>query len=58
MNIDSLLNFLRGSVRPITLLTITGGVVGFLATGKIEEAKFLALFGGPVVGFWFKERSK
>lgn len=48
----------RGIVRPISLLAIVGGVVGFLATGRLEEAKLLAVFGGPIMGFWFKERSK
>ena len=50
------LTLIRGLVRPFALFAIVGGVVVFLAFGKLEEAKFLAAFGGPVVGFWFLER--
>ncbi len=50
------LTLIRGLVRPFALFAIIGGVVGFLAFGKLEEAKFLAAFGGPMVGWWFLER--
>ena len=56
MVVKAALDFVRGIVRPVSLLAIVGGVVGFLATGRLEEAKYLATFGGPIVGFYFLER--
>ncbi len=49
---------LRGLVRPVALFTIMWGIVGFLAVGKIEEAKALGLLGGPILGYWFAERKR
>lgn len=57
MNVDSVLKLLRGSVRPLAVLSVIGGVIGFLATGQLEGAKFLAAFGGPILGWWFLERT-
>lgn len=48
----------RGLVRPVSLLAIIIGVVTFLSFGKIDEAEALGLFGGPILGFWFMERTK
>ena len=53
---EAILKLARGLVRPLALLAIVGGVVGFLAVGKVDEAKFLAGFGGPILGFYFLER--
>jgi hypothetical protein len=47
----------RGLVRPIVTFAFAGGVLfGFLA-GMIQPGEFLALVG-PVIGFWFSERTK
>mgnify|MGYP000258909335 CR=1 FL=1 len=55
------LNFIRGLVRPLTLFVVVSGVVGLTVyygiTVDAKEAALLLMgFGGPVVGFWFKER--
>ena len=61
MNTMKALDFLRGSVRPVTLLTIVGGVVAMavyygITVDAKEAALFLAAFGGPAMGFWFRSR--
>ena len=55
------LDFIRGIVRPLTLLIVVSGVVGLLVyygiTVDAKEAALLLIgFGGPVLLFWFKER--
>ena len=55
------LKLIRGIVRPIALLAVVGGVVGLsiyhgITVDAKEAALFLAAFGGPIIGFWFKER--
>lgn len=56
--ITEVVNAVRSLVRPVSLLAIVGGVLGFAATGNMESAKFLAAFGGPILGWWFAERNK
>ncbi len=56
--IAEVVNAVRSLVRPVSLLAIVGGVVGFAAAGNMESAKFLAAFGGPVLGWWFAERKR
>jgi len=61
MNLEEFRQFVeitRGLVRPIALISIILGVVGFLAASMIEEAKMLALFGAPIIGFWFGEKGQ
>ncbi len=48
----------RSLVRPTTLLSIIGGIIGFLAVGKVEEAEMLGLLGAPILGWWFAERQQ
>ena len=55
------LDFLRGSVRPVTLLAIVGGVVSMavyygITVDAKEAALLLAAFGGLPMGFWFRSR--
>ncbi len=57
------LNFIRGIVRPATLLTVVGGVVGLavyygVTVDAKEAALLLAAFGGPAMGFWFRGRDE
>jgi len=52
------LDFVRGIVRPVSLMAVVGAVIAFLAQGMLEEAKFMAAFGGPILGWWFAERHR
>jgi hypothetical protein len=56
MNPNGILKLLRGSVRPLVLLAIVAAIIGFLASGKVEEAKILIGVGALPMGFWFAER--
>ncbi len=56
MSVDNFLKLLRGAVRPVAVFAVIGSVIGFLATGRIEEATYLAAFGQTIVAFWFVER--
>lgn len=58
MSVDSILKLLRGAVRPVAVFAIIGGVIAFLATGLVEEAKYLAAFGQSIVAWWFIERMR
>ncbi len=57
MQAEQILDLVRGLVRPVALFAIVGGIVGFLAVGKMEEAKQLSILGSPILGFWFAERT-
>ncbi len=57
MEAEQILELVRGLVRPVALFAIVGGIVGFLAVGKMEEAKLLSVLGGPILGYWFSERA-
>lgn len=50
------IDFLRGAVRPISVLAVVGAVIGFLATGQLEAAKYMTAFGSPIVAWWFASR--
>jgi hypothetical protein len=58
----AILELARGLVRPIGLLIVIGGVAGLavyhgVTKDALEGAAVLAAFGGPIVGWWFKERA-
>ncbi len=58
----TVLDFIRGIVRPTTLLTVVGGVVGLaiyygVTVDAKEAALLLPAFGGHAMGFWFRERT-
>lgn len=55
------LDFIRGLVRPIVVVSIVFGVVGLavyhgITTDAKEAALMLAAFGGLPLGFWFNSR--
>lgn len=51
------LDFLRGAVRPVTLLAAVGVTLGLFVAGEIDSAERVAAFSAPIVGFWFGARS-
>ena len=61
--IDSILKLLRGSVRPVALFVILGGIT-FLAVyhgvtaDTAEGVAMLMGIGGPIVTLWFVERKR
>lgn len=50
---------IRKLVRPVTLFALVGAIiyVAVVDVGGKEGLAVLLAVGGPVVGFWFKERS-
>lgn len=55
---QAVLTLVRGLVRPLSVLAIIGSVVALAAVSKLEEAQFVATFGGPIVGWWFVSRER
>ena len=61
--IDSILKLLRGSVRPVGLFVVLGGIT-FLAVyhgvtaDTAEGVAMLMGIGGPIVTLWFVERQR
>jgi hypothetical protein len=50
------LMLIRGLVRPVALLAITGAIIAAVFV-RLLPAEALLAIGGPILGWWFKERA-
>ena len=54
---DAILKLGRGLVRPVSLLAITGAIIAAVFV-RLLPAEALLAIGGPILGWWFKERAE
>ena len=55
-NLPIVAEFIRSLVRPTVTWGLTGVVAYLAITGDLDIKTLIALYG-PIVGFWFAQRS-
>lgn len=52
----AILDLVRGLTRPVALLALVAAIIAAVFVGLLPAEALLGT-GGPVLGWWFKERS-